>query len=143
MTYLPFKGGGRVAKELAERRADSTVNNPAEQEDYFQDGKTRPLASFTPDRLDMFAGVPTFREQARDLVYFMQRSVVAPPDVSEAAAAFYRNLFREIYESKDWQDYMNQMGLRGRFVTGDALKAYWLQERDIHRRILQTMKQIN
>ena len=38
---------------------------------------------------------------------------------------------------------MNQMGLRGRFVTGDELKAYWLQERDIHRRILQTMKQIN
>ncbi len=143
MTYVPFKGGGRVAKELAEKRADSTVNNPAEQEDYFLDGKTRPLASFTPDRLAMFAGVPTFREQGHDLVYFMQRSVVAPPDVSEAAAAFYRGLFREIYESKDWQDYMNQMGLRGRFVTGDELKAYWLQERDIHRRILQTMKQIN
>ena len=143
MKYVPFKGGGRVAKELVEKRADSTVNNPAEQEDYFLDGKTRPLASFTPERLTMFAGVPTFREQGRDLVYFMQRSVVAPPDVSEAAAAFYRNLFREIYESKDWQDYMNQMGLRGRFVTGDELKAYWLRERDIHRRILQTMKQIN
>ena len=30
MTYKAFGGGGEVARELAEKRADSTVNNPAE-----------------------------------------------------------------------------------------------------------------
>ena len=30
MKYVPFKGGGRVAKELAGKHADSTVNNPSE-----------------------------------------------------------------------------------------------------------------
>ncbi|MCH7832981.1 MAG: tripartite tricarboxylate transporter substrate binding protein, partial [Proteobacteria bacterium] len=30
MKYVPYKGGGRVAKELAGKNADSTVNNPSE-----------------------------------------------------------------------------------------------------------------
>ena len=48
MKYVPFKGGGAVAKELVAKKADSTVNNPAEQSDYFEEGITRPLAAFTP-----------------------------------------------------------------------------------------------
>lgn len=143
MKYVPFKGGGRVAKELVEQRADSTVNNPAEQEDYFLEGKTRPLAAFTPDRLDMFHNVPTFREKGSDMVYFMQRSIVGPPGMKAEAAAFYQELFREVYESKDWQDYMNQASLRGNFLTGDDLKNYWMQERDIHRNLLAKMGEIN
>ena len=143
MTYVPFKGGGRVAKELVQKKANSTVNNPAEQEDYYLEGKTRPLAVFTPERLDMFTDVPTFGEKGRDMVYFMQRSIVGPPGISKKAEAFYQELFREVYESKDWQDYMNQASLRGHFLTGDELKAYWLQERDIHRDMLAKMGEIN
>ncbi len=30
MKYVPYKGGGRVAKELAGKHANSTVNNPSE-----------------------------------------------------------------------------------------------------------------
>ena len=48
MKYIPFKGGGRVAKELAGKHADSTVNNPSEQLGFYQAGKTRPIAAFTP-----------------------------------------------------------------------------------------------
>lgn len=143
MKYVPFRGGGRVAKELAEKRADSTVNNPAEQEDYYLDGRTRPLAVFTPERLDMFTDVPTFKERGREMIYFMQRSIVGPPGMSQEAAAFYQDLFREVYESKDWQDYMNQASLRGHFLTGKELKSYWLQERDIHRDLLAKMGEIN
>ena len=143
MTYVPFKGGGRVAKELAQKKANSTVNNPAEQEDFYLEGKTRPLAVFTPERLDMFTDVPTFGEKGRNMVYFMQRSIVGAPGISKEAEAFYQELFREVYESKDWQDYMNQASLRGHFLTGDELKAYWLQERDIHRDMLAKMGEIN
>ena len=63
-------------EELAGKNAHSTVNNPSEQLGFFQAGKTRPLAAFTPDRLPMFKDIPTFRELGEDYVYFMQRSVV-------------------------------------------------------------------
>ena len=143
MTYRPFKGGGRVAKELVEKRADSTVNNPAEQDKYFEAGQSRPLAAFTPGRLDMYKDVPTFREKGKDFVYFMQRSVVGPPGMPADAAAFYRDLFREVYETKDWQDYMNKASLRGEFLTGKALQQYWFEEREVHRGLLVKMGQIN
>ena len=50
MKYVPYKGGGRVAKELAGNNAHSTVNNPSEQLGFYEAGKTRALAAFTPER---------------------------------------------------------------------------------------------
>ncbi len=143
MTYKPLKGGGAVAKELAEGVVQSTVNNPSEQEKYFAKGITRPLAAFTPERLTMFGDVPTFSEKGQNMVYFMQRSIVAPSGISQDVAAFYRDVFRQVYESKEWQDYMNRNSLRGRFVTDADLKAYWAKEQDIHRQVMIRMGLIN
>ncbi len=143
MKYKPFKGGGRVAKELAQEKAQSTVNNPAEQEKYYLEGITEPLAAFTPERLDMFKDVPTFTEKGQNMTYFMQRSIVAPPGIGPDAAEFYRELFREVYESKEWQDYMNQKSLRGRFITDAELQKYWADEKEVHRKILIRMGKIN
>lgn len=143
MSYRPFEGGGEVAKELAAGKCDSTVNNPSEQEDIYLDGKTTPLAAFTPERLDQFEGVPTFKERGHDMVYFMQRSVVGPPNMPPEALEFYRNLFREVYESKEWQDYMNRNSLRGEFITGDTLVDYWSKEQGAHQKILAAMGKTN
>ncbi len=143
MSYRAFEGGGEVAKELAAGKCDSTVNNPSEQEDIYLDGKTTPLAAFTPERLDQFENVPTFKEKGHDMVYFMQRSVVGPPNMPPEALEFYRNLFREVYESKEWQDYMNRNSLRGEFITGDPLVNYWSKEQDAHKKILAAMGKTN
>ena len=43
--YVPYKGGGRVAKELAGKHANSTVNNPSEALGFFEAGTVRPLAA--------------------------------------------------------------------------------------------------
>ncbi|GIS91114.1 MAG: hypothetical protein CM1200mP20_11550 [Pseudomonadota bacterium] len=63
--YVPFKGGGRVAKELAGNHCNSTVNNPSEQLGFYEAGKTRAIAAFTPQRLPLFPDAPTFRSWAR------------------------------------------------------------------------------
>ncbi len=142
MRYVPFKGGGRVAKELAGKHANSTVNNPSEQLGFYQAGKTRPLAAFTPERLPLFKDVPTFRELGKDFVYFMQRSVVGAPGMSSEAESYYREVFRKVYNSEEWQNYMQKKSLRGEFLTGDALKAYWAKEKEIHREMLKKMGEI-
>ena len=54
MTYVPFKGGGTVAKQLVGGHINSTVNNPSEQLGFYEAGKSRPLAAFTPDRIPAF-----------------------------------------------------------------------------------------
>ena len=36
VTYIPFPGGGTVAKNLVGKQIDSTVNNPSEQMAFLQ-----------------------------------------------------------------------------------------------------------
>jgi len=143
MKYVPYKGGGKVAKQLAGKHADSTVNNPSEQEGFYKAGTTVPLAAFTPSRLEMFPNAPTFRELGQDRVYFMQRSVVGAPGMSAEAAAFYQGLFQKVYKSDDWQKYRKKKSLMGDFLSGPALKKYWETERDIHSSMLKKMGAIN
>jgi len=139
MKYVPYKGGGRVAKELAGNNADSTVNNPSEQLGFYQAGKTVALAAFTPARLPLFADAPTFRELGKDFVYFMQRTVVGAPGMSKEAATYYRQLFAQIYGSDGWQGYMSKKSLQGGFITGKMLMKYWLNEKAVHKVMLKKM----
>ncbi len=139
MKYVPYKGGGRVAKELAGKNANSTVNNPSEQLGFYQAGKTVPIAAFTPARLPLFSDAPTFKELGKDFVYFMQRTVVGAPGMSKEAATYYRQLFAQIYGSDEWQGYMTKKSLQGGFITGKILMSYWLREKAVHKVMLQKM----
>ncbi len=142
MKYVPFKGGGRVAKELAGKHANSTVNNPSEQLGFYEAGNTVPLAAFTPDRLPLFKDAPTFRELGKDFVYFMQRSVVGAPGMSKEAEDYYRDVFKKVYQTEEWQGYMTKKSLQGEFLTGDDLKAYWKREKDNHQKMLKDIGEI-
>jgi len=139
MKYVPYKGGGKVAKELAGNNADSTVNNPSEQLGFYEAGTTKALAAFTPTRLPLFPDAPTFKELGNDFSYFMQRTVVGAPGMSKEAAAYYSELFTRVFNSPKWQEYRTKKSLQGDLLTGDALMDYWKKERDIHEVMLKKM----
>lgn len=139
MKYVPYKGGGKVAKELAGNNANSTVNNPSEQIGFFEAGTTKPLACFTPERIGLFKDAPTFKELGKDFVYFMQRTVVGAPGMSPEAVAYYQGLFKKVFESETWQTYRNKRALQGDPLSGDDLMAYWKRERDVHKEMLVKM----
>jgi tripartite-type tricarboxylate transporter receptor subunit TctC len=139
MKYVPYKGGGKVAKELAGNNADSTVNNPSEQLGFYEAGTTKALAAFTPTRLPLFPNAPTFKELGKDFVYFMQRTVVGAPGMSHEAEHYYTELFTKVFNSDKWQAYRTKKSLQGDLLTGDALMSYWKKERDIHEVMLKNM----
>ncbi len=142
-TYVPFKGGGTVAKNLIGGHVDSTVNNPSEQLGFFEAGKSRPLAAFTPERLEAFPDVPTFKELGQDgMVYYMQRSVVAPAGIPKEAQAFYEEVFMKVHESAEWKDYTSKKALFRSFLTGDDLMSYFVEEREKHRGLLKAAGEI-
>jgi len=143
MKYVPYKGGGKVAKELAGNNADSTVNNPSEQLGFYEAGKTKPLAAFTPKRLPMFKDTPTFVELGEDMVYFMQRTVVGAPGMSADAEAYYVDLFTKVFNSEEWQTYRTKKSLQGDLLTGQKLMDYWKNEREIHKNMLIKMGAIS
>lgn len=146
MTYVPFKGGGTVAKQLIGNHVNSTVNNPSEQVGFWDAGKSKPLASFTPPGKlkGKWGQIKTFEElgYGKDMVYYMQRSIVAPPGMPKEAQEFYVSVFEKVYNSKEWQKYLVDKGLVPAWLTGEQLTAYFLEEREKHRKLLKTLGEI-
>lgn len=146
VTYVPYKGGGAVAKDLIGKHIESTVNNPSEQVGFWDAGKSRPLASFTPKGKvqGKFGSIPTFEElgHGTDMVYYMQRSVIAPAGIDKDVQAFYVGVFEKVYKSDEWQDYMKKKGLIPGWLTGDALTAYFVEGRAVHKKLLQASGEI-
>lgn len=135
--YIPYKGGGAVAKDVAGKQINSSVNNPSEALGFYQSGDMIPLVAFTNERLPMFPEVPTLKEKGADFSYFMQRSVVGAPGMSADAAEYYSELFTKVYNSQGWQDYKKKKSLMGDLINGATLTAYWDGQRTNHANILR------
>ncbi len=141
--YIPYKGGGAVAKDLAGEQIDSSVNNPSEALGFYESGDVIPLVAFTSERLPMFPDVPTLAEAGEDFAYYMQRAVVGAPGMTDEALAYYTNLFAEVYNSEEWQKYKSDKSLLGEYTSGDDLADYWQTQRDRHETILKASGAIN
>ncbi|MDJ0744778.1 MAG: tripartite tricarboxylate transporter substrate binding protein [Xenococcaceae cyanobacterium MO_167.B27] len=142
MTYIPLKGGGDVAKQLAGKQVNSTVNNPSEALGFYEEGSFVPVASFTANRLEQFPDTPTFEEMGQDFSYFMQRSVVGAPGMSPEAQAYYQNVFEQVYQTPEWQEYMKSKSLKGEFITGSNLESYWMNQEEKHKELLKNTGEI-
>ena len=140
VTYIPFPGGGTVAKNLVGNHIDSTVNNPAEQNEFMRAGETKPLVQFTPERMAAYPDVPTAKELGHDIVYFMQRSINGPPEMSKEAQEWYINLFKTLFESEEWQTFCKEDGLTcEEWVAGDALAAFHTEQGKRHADLIETV----
>ncbi len=137
--YVPYKGGGTVAKQLAGKHINSSVNNPSEALGFYESGDVVPLVSFTAERLPLFPDVPTLKEKGKDFSYGMQRAVVGAPGMSADAEKYFQDLFAKVYNSAKWQKYRKDKSLFGDLMAGDALKAYWQEQRERHRKMLTEM----
>jgi len=139
ITYVPFQGGGDVAKALIGGHIDSTVNNPSEQLGFYNAGRSRPIAAFTEDRIAAFPDTPTMTELGYPMTYGMQRSFVGPADMPAEAVAYYTAMFENLAALEEWQTYTAESALEPDFLSGDALQAYFLAEREKHAAILAAM----
>ncbi len=138
VTYIPFPGGGTVAKNLVGNQIDSTVNNPSEQMEFYRAGNSKPLVQFTGERMEAFPDTPTAKELGVDIEYYMQRSVNGPPGMSEEAIAWYTNLFQELFNSQEWQDFCTSDGLTcDNFLNGGDLGEFHATQVVAHKNLIE------
>lgn len=137
-TYMPFQGGGDVAKALLGNHVQATVNNPSEAMQFYKAGKIRPLAVFSEKRLKELPDVPTMTELGhKNLVYTMQRSFVLPPGTPKEVQAYYVDLFRKVDQHPEWVKYAENMSLTRSFLAGPELQEEFLRERQQHQDLLK------
>jgi tripartite-type tricarboxylate transporter receptor subunit TctC len=127
--YVPQPGGGDVAIALAGHQGgvEATVNNPSEGLAFYQQKKLRPLCSFTPasPTSGAFSGLATCKSQGLAIDdYYIMRAIMAPPGLSAAQQAFWVDVFRKVYESAKWKDFMNTNALTPDFRSGIDFRAF-------------------
>lgn len=138
VTYIPFEGGGTVAKNLVGNQIDSTVNNPSEQLEFWRAGNTKPLVQFNDVRKPPFEDVPTAQELGVDIVYFMQRSISGPAGMDPEAIAWYQDLFKTLFDSEEWQAYCESDGLTcEEWLSGDDLMAFHESQLKRHEQLIE------
>ena len=137
--YIPYKGGGAVAKDLAGKQISATVNNPSEARGFYQSGDVVPLIAFSDERLPNLPDIRTVKELGKDFSYYNQRAVVGAPGMSDEAAAFYQDLFTKAYSSSEWQEYMKSESLEPLPMDAGAQKAYWATQIARHQELLAAL----
>ena len=138
LTYVPLGGGGDVAKALAAKECDSTVNNPSEAVKLWKEGKVRPLGVARAKRMTVegWTGIPTLKEQGVDVQYQMVRGVFGPPDMPADAAKYYSDLLHKIFKSKSFSDYLKKSALTPDWLAGAEL-GKWMETQDaLHTKLL-------
>ncbi|WP_295311979.1 tripartite tricarboxylate transporter substrate binding protein [Roseobacter sp.] len=139
--YIPYDGGGAVAKDLAGQQIMASVNNPAEAKGFYEAGDFVPLLAFSDERMPAYPDVPTIKEMGHDFSYYNQRAVVGAPGMSDEAAAYYQNLFTTIYESDEWQNYLKAESLSPLWMDADAQRDYWGLQVENHKKLLATLSE--
>ena len=140
-TYVPFKGGGDVAKQLVGGHIDFTVNNPIEQVSFWQAGNTRALCVFGAERMQTegaakWGDVPTCKEAGVDVEYQMLRGIFMSPGVSQEAVDYYVALFQKVRETPEWKEFMAKGAFSRSFKSGDEFKAWVANAAGLHKDLM-------
>lgn len=149
LSYIPLKGGGDVARSLAERQVDITVNNPIEAAKLWSEGKVRPLCVFDGKRLDYrvkIAGnqtwndLPTCMSFGIPVQYLMMRGIFMAPGVSAEQVAYYVQLLDKVRALPEWQEFMAQGAFNQTVLTGEPFVAWLDRAESFHRVLMREAK---
>ncbi|MFQ5860873.1 MAG: tripartite tricarboxylate transporter substrate binding protein [Dehalococcoidia bacterium] len=148
MDYVPFPGGGTVAKNVAAQDIDASVNQPSEGLPHYPD-RMVPLVAFASERLEVFPDVPTHYEvglsgEFADLLSLesglhQHRGLLGPPGLSEEALEWYEDVFRQVFDSQRWQDFMANKAMVPTFKGPAEYKEFL---RDYQRGHLRVMRDV-
>jgi putative tricarboxylic transport membrane protein len=145
MTYLPLKGGGEVAVQLASGHVDSTVNNPIEAVAQWRSGQLRPLCVFDEKTLPVtekiadnksWSEIPTCKSQGLDVEYLMLRGIFMPPGVTQEQVDYYVDVLKKVRETAEWKQLMSDGAFNQTFMTGADFAAWVDKEEKRHRELM-------
>lgn len=122
ISYVALKGGGDVARALADGEVDLTVNNPIEAEALWRQGKLRPLCVFDGRKLESSArgwsDLPTCMSVGIPAQYLMMRGIFTTPGATDAQVAFYNQLLTKVRDLPEWKDFMARGAYRQQAMSG-------------------------
>lgn len=116
LTYVPYDSGGQQIAALLGGHIDLAVLAPAEAQDHITSGSLSPLAVCADERMSILPDVPTFIESNVDMNHQQSRGIVMNPGVDEAVLDYYSDLFRQVSETPEWQEFLDTNFMSNAFM---------------------------
>lgn len=126
---IPFNSGAEVNAAILGGQVDIASSNPNELFPNIEAGKLRPLVVFADERMSALKDVPTMKELGYDVTFFMVRGILAPAGISASEQKWLVDLFKKVYDTKEWADYVNKNMMTQKFYGGDDYRKYLADER--------------
>jgi putative tricarboxylic transport membrane protein len=128
LNYIVFLSGGEVNAALLGGNVDFASPNPSEATQLVKAGRLRPLAMFSPQRLDNWKDVPTAREQGVDVTLEQFRGVVAAGGLTREQSLFWQNAMVKMFQSPGFKKYLQENGLRPLVKVGSDVDKYLAEQ---------------
>ena len=144
INYQALKGGGDVAKALANREVDMSVNNPIEAEALWRAGQLLPLCVLDGKALEYSAKVsgslgwsdiPTCMSAGIPVQYLMMRAIFTTPGATAEQVAFYNQLLDKVRALPEWKAFMAQGAFNQTSMSGPSF-VHWLDTADRFHHVL-------
>ena len=149
-TYLSQTSGATVAAAVAGNQGGvvASVNNPSEGLALYSGNprQMRPLCAFTANSptTGVYSGLATCKSQGIPIDdYFIMRAIMAPPGLSQAQQAFWVDVFKKVFDSKEWKDFMDKNALQPDFKSGLEFRQFILQYQQLHEDIAAKFKWVS
>jgi putative tricarboxylic transport membrane protein len=139
--YVPFRGGGEVAVQLAGKHVDSTVNNPIEAVAQWRANAVRPLCVFDGKPLPYtdkivdntaWGDIPICKSQGFDVEYLMLRGIFTVPGATNDQVDHYVGVLKKVRESAEWKSLMSEGAFNPTFMTGNDFASWVGKEEERH-----------
>lgn len=124
-SYVNHGSGGDAMVSLLGGHIDMASGQPSEVAEQIKAGEVRGLLALSTDeRLRLLPDVPTAKELDINVTGESPRLVLGAPGMCPEAVEYLENLFREVSETPEWHQYVEENGVVSAYQDSKELAAY-------------------
>lgn len=124
LTYVPYDDGGLLQAAVLGGHIALSVASLAEAKEHMEAGTMTALAACADERFEGLPDVPTTAEEGFDIAHQQSRGIVMNAGVSEEVLAYYSDLFQQVSETEEWQEFAAANAMSVDFKPYDEFQEY-------------------
>ena len=128
MRAVHTNGGGPAITILLGGHVEMTVGGPAAIASHVKAGRLRPIVGWGAKRHEAFPQVPTFKELAYDIEYYIWAGVFAPKGTPEPVMKTVRDAVRKAVDDPDFKATMQKIDSPIQYLDAPEFAKYWAND---------------
>lgn len=141
ITHIPYRGAGPALRDTAEGKTDIVFDNFPSAYKYIQEGKMKPIAVASPERLKAIPDVPTLKELKLDKVNKMAYYAISgPSNMPQDTVNKINAALKTILSKNEVKEELEKLGAFTDYKTPEQTKKLVSDEFNAYSEIITTQK---